>query len=67
LLDSLTALGADDLTSTVSIRGEPVSVATAVVRGLDHAAGHVGQIVMLAKHWRGDTWQTLSMPRRRRA
>ena len=23
----------------------------------------VGQIVLLAKHWRGDAWQTLSIPR----
>lgn len=67
LFTSLTALSADDLTSTVTIRGEPNSVARAVVRALDHAAGHVGQIVMLAKHWRGEEWQTLSMPRRRRA
>ncbi len=66
-LASLSALTADDLASTVSIRGEPMPVARAVVRALDHAAGHVGQIVMLAKHRRGEEWQTLSIPRRRRA
>lgn len=65
-LASLDALTTADLTKTVTIRGEPNSVAMAVTRSLDHAAGHVGQIVMLAKHWRGDEWQTLSMPKRRR-
>lgn len=65
-LASLDALSAEDLTKTVTIRGEPNSVAMAVVRALDHAAGHVGQIVMLAKHRRGAQWQTLTIPRRRR-
>ena len=64
--DSLDALSATDLSAQVTIRGEPTSVAAAVVRSLDHAAGHVGQLVMLAKHWRGEQWQTLTIPRRRR-
>jgi len=62
-LDSLTAV---DLGKQVTIRGERSSVAEALVRSLDHAAGHVGQIIMLAKHWRGEQWQTLTLPRRRR-
>jgi len=65
-LASLDALTTADLAATVTIRGEPTSAAAAVIRYLDHAAGHIGQIVMLAKHWRGEQWQTLSVPRRRR-
>lgn len=65
-LASLDSLTAADLGKQVTIRGEPSSVAAAVVRSLDHAAGHVGQIIMLAKHRRGGQWQTLTMPRRRR-
>lgn len=64
-LDSLDALSVDDLTRTVTIRGEPHTVARAIARALDHAAGHVGQIILLAKHWRGARWQTLTIPRRR--
>lgn len=64
--DSLDALSASDLVATVTIRGEPHTVARAIARSLDHAAGHVGQIIMLAKHWRGGEWQTLTIPRRRR-
>lgn len=63
---SLDALSADDLTRTVTIRGEPNSVARAIARSLDHTAGHVGQIIMLAKHWRGAQWSTLTIPRKRR-
>lgn len=65
-LGSLDSLTTSDMTRTVTIRGEPHTVARAVARSLDHAAGHVGQVIMLAKHWRGAGWQTLTMPRRRR-
>ena len=27
-----------------------------------HYAYHVGQIVLMAKEWKGDDWQTLSIP-----
>jgi len=63
---SLDALTERDVGRTVTIRGEPHTVARAVARSLDHAAGHVGQIILLAKHWRGAQWQTLTIPRRRR-
>ena len=36
----------------------------AVDRGVAHASYHVGQIVLLAKHFAGPEWRTLSIPRR---
>jgi hypothetical protein len=51
-----------DLTRTVTIRGEPHSVARALVRQVDHYGQHVGQILLLAKHLRGPAWRTLSLP-----
>ncbi len=30
---------------------------------MSHYAAHVGQIVLLAKHYAGPDWQTLSIPR----
>lgn len=62
LLATLDALTPADLMRTVTIRGEPHSVVQAIVRGLAHTAQHVGQIVLLAKHLRGEAWQTLSIP-----
>lgn len=59
---TLDALTPADLMRTVTIRGEPHSVVQAIVRGLGHTAQHVGQIVLLAKHLRGESWQTLSIP-----
>jgi hypothetical protein len=60
-LDSLTPA---DLDRTVHIRTEPYTVIRAVQRGVAHACYHVGQIVLLAKHFAGPEWRTLSVPRR---
>lgn len=59
-------LGQDDLMRTVLIRHEFLTVVEAIGRQLTHYAGHVGQIVLLAKHFRSSEWQSLSIPRRRR-
>lgn len=62
-LDTLRTLGPDDLSRTVLIRGEPHIVVNAIGRQLTHAAYHVGQIVFLAKHYAGESWHNLSVPR----
>jgi len=49
----------------VSIRGEPHTVVRAIERQLGHLAYHVGQIVFLAKHFAGPSWQTPTIPRNR--
>lgn len=51
-----------DLTRTITIRGEPMSVVQALHRNLTHLAYHTGQIVQLAQHFAGDAWQSLSVP-----
>jgi hypothetical protein len=38
-----------DLEKTITIRGEPHTVVQALLRGLDHAAYHTGQILYLAR------------------
>jgi hypothetical protein len=65
LFQTLEPLVPEDLSRTVLIRNEPHALARALTRSLGHTAGHVHQIVLLAKHWQGPRWQTLSMPRRR--
>jgi hypothetical protein len=54
-----------DLGRTVTIRGEAHSVMQAINRQIAHYASHVGQIVFLAKHFQGENWKTLSVPRNR--
>jgi hypothetical protein len=56
-----------DLTRTVTIRSEEHSVMQAINRQLAHYPQHVGQIILLAKHYAGERWQTLSVARNRSA
>jgi hypothetical protein len=63
LFTALAPLGDADLNRIVRIRGEELSVSQAVTRQLTHYSYHVGQIVYLAKHFRGESWKTLSVPR----
>jgi hypothetical protein len=67
LFRALEPLSDADLPRTVIIRGEPHSVMQAINRQVAHYAHHVGQIVMLAKHFASDHWQSLSIPRNRSA
>ncbi|WP_400190220.1 DUF1572 family protein [Hymenobacter sp. B81] len=48
---------------TVTIRQEPHTVLDALTRQVTHYAYHAGQLVLLAKHLRGEQWQTLSIAR----
>jgi uncharacterized damage-inducible protein DinB len=63
VLESLAALTDEDFGRPVTVRGEPHSVALAVERSLAHTSYHVGQIVLLGRHWAGDKWETLTIPR----
>ena len=58
----MSALSPADLDRTVSIRGEAHSVVQAINRQLTHYAAHVGQIVLLAKHFKGGGWKYLTIP-----
>lgn len=60
---AIDALKPEDVTRTVTIRGEPHTVLQAINRQIAHYAAHIGQIVFLAKHLRSSEWKTLSIPR----
>jgi hypothetical protein len=60
---TLQSLRPEDLLKTVTIRGEPLTVLQALQRQTTHYAAHVGQIIYVAKHWKGAAWQTLSIPK----
>lgn len=64
-LSTIRSLGPDDLSKTVTLRGEPHTVLEAINRQVPHYAYHVGQIVYLAKQLAGTSWRTLSIPRGR--
>jgi hypothetical protein len=56
-----------DLGRTVTIRGEAHSVMQAINRQVAHYALHIGQIVLLAKHFGCEHWKSLSVPRNQSA
>jgi uncharacterized damage-inducible protein DinB len=64
---ALEPLTEQDLTRTVTIRGEQHSVMQAINRQVAHYAYHCGQIVLLAKHFKHDDWKSLSVPRKQSA
>jgi hypothetical protein len=64
---ALGPLSEQDLQRMVTIRGEAHSVMQAINRQLAHYSYHCGQIVLLAKHFKHDDWQSLTIPRRQSA
>lgn len=62
-LASIEALTPEDLDRTIHIRGEAFLVVEALNRSATHTAYHVGQIVYLARHFAGQGWKTLSIPK----
>ena len=67
LLATLESLSDGDLARTVTIRAEPHSVTQAINRQVAHYSYHIGQIVFLAKHFAGDRWKALTVPRNKSA
>jgi uncharacterized damage-inducible protein DinB len=63
VFDALASLVDSDLRRTVHIRSEPHTVHKAICRQMVHYAGHAYQIVLIARHLKGPSWQTLSIPR----
>jgi hypothetical protein len=66
VFQALEPLSDEDLGRTVTIRGEPHSVMQAIHRQVTHYACHCGQILLLAKHFAGSRWTSLTIPRARR-
>lgn len=62
---ALEALSDSQMTQTVKIRGEEHSVMQAMNRQVAHYSYHVGQIVLLAKHFAGANWKSLTIPRKK--
>ncbi len=63
LFDTLASLTEADLQRNIFIRNEALPVDVALLRQISHYSYHVGQLVMLAKMWAGDHWQSLSIPK----
>jgi hypothetical protein len=67
VFQALEPLSNSDLERKIFIRGEAHSVMQAVNRQIAHYSYHCGQIVFLAKHLKGTSWKSLSVPRNKSA
>lgn len=63
LFNSLNSIENDEINQLIYIRNEGHTILEAVERHLAHVAYHTGQIVMLAKWMRGESWETLTIPK----
>ncbi len=55
----------DLLRIIIEFGGREVTLMDALINHLVHYSRHVGQIIFLAKHFRGSDWESLSSPRKR--
>ena len=62
LFSALEPIQDEDLFRSVTIRGEEFSVLETLQRLVAHTSYHIGQIVYLAKTFRGSGWDSLSIP-----
>jgi hypothetical protein len=67
LFDNIEPLTLNDFSKTITIRGQPHTIIQAINRQLTHYPMHVGQIVLLAKHFKSADWETLSVPKNKSA
>jgi uncharacterized damage-inducible protein DinB len=58
---SIESLTSDDVTKSVTIRGEPHTLPLAVERSLTHTAYHVGQIMLIARTVHNGGWNWLTI------
>ncbi|NOU62958.1 DUF1572 domain-containing protein [Paenibacillus sp. LMG 31461] len=63
MFTTLGSLTSEHVLSQVLIRGESHTVLQAIQRQVSHYGYHVGQIVLLCKHWSSQDWQSLSIAR----
>jgi len=61
LLKAVGELGPGDLMKTVTIRGEAYTVLGALNRSIAHVNHHTGQVMLLARHWKGAGWKWLTI------
>ena len=61
LFNAIASINSDNFYRHIKIRDEEHTIVEAVNRQLAHYANHVGQIVLLGKMIKGDSWVSLSI------
>ncbi len=62
LEDNVFGLEPNDGSKIVTVRGVELTVNDALCRSLAHISSHVGEIIFVAKYFKGEKWTYLSVP-----
>lgn len=65
MVGALLTLTDEDFEKMIVMRGAPYNTFEFTVMQVIHISQHVGQIIFLAKHFAGDRWQTLTVPKKK--
>jgi hypothetical protein len=65
VLNQMNSLEESDLQKTVLIRNEPWNVHAALCRSVAHTSFHIGQIILIARMFRQQTWNWLTIPKKK--
>lgn len=63
VFDAIDQLNEENIDTTIYIRKEAHTITQAFLRQHAHYSYHIGQIVQLGKHWQGEKWVSLSIPK----
>lgn len=63
MLNALESIQEEELDNIIYVRNEGHTVLELGARSLAHISYHTGQIVMIAKYFAGENWQSLSIPK----
>nr|WP_239454421.1 DUF1572 family protein [Bacillus suaedaesalsae] len=64
LFESIENLEENDLSKTVTLRGQPLSVLQAIQIEIAHLSYHLGQILYIGKQIKNTQWKILSIPKK---
>lgn len=62
LNETITQLEPEDFNKIVTVNQQEMTVVEAILNQLTHYAGHIGQIIYIAKMIRNEQWKYLSIP-----
>ncbi len=63
LFDALASIDNENFNTLIKIRSEEHTIIEAINRQLAHYSSHIGQITLMGKMIKGDTWVSLSIPK----
>lgn len=65
VFEALNKINEVNISATITIRNQPLTIPGAFNRQLGHYAAHLGQILYIGKMQKGEDWKSLSIPKKK--